>query len=156
MWSAQIGTAADVFALGLIYSEFLTGRMPSYDAAYGEPAVAVRSGVVLTIDCSGLDPVLADLVDRMLLAAPDSRPTIGQVHSGLMAVRGAGDPAAAAGAPGSVPAAPAAPPSSGLRGKLVGAAPAARPAPAPAPSGPPASGGLKGKLIGREPRGTGS
>jgi serine/threonine protein kinase len=138
----ELGTAADIFALGLIYSEFLTGRVPSYDPAYGEPAVAVRSGVVLKVDREGLDPDLADLVDQMMLAVPSARPTIGHVHAALMGLRGPGEKA--------TPVAPA--PSGALRGKLVGAA-----SPPPTPSSaavPPATstGALKGKLIGRAPR----
>jgi serine/threonine protein kinase len=141
-----LGTAADVFALGLIYSEFLTGRVPDYDRAYGEPAVAVRSGVVLHVDPEGLDPALAGLVDRMLLADPARRPSIAEVHTALMGLRVPGGrtetPAAAA--------PPPAPVSGALRGKLVGGAarPAAPPTPAAAPAPAPSS-GLKGKLIGR-------
>jgi serine/threonine protein kinase len=145
--AAELGTASDVFALGLIFSEFLTGRVPAYDPAYGEPAVAVRSGVVLRVDRTALDPALADLVDRMMLADPKARPAIGEVHAGLMALRTPGDAPAAA--PAATP--PAAAPRSGaLRGRLVGSAPAAPVAPrtpAPAPSS-----GLKGKLLGRTPR----
>ncbi len=41
----ELGVASDVFALGLIYSECLTGAAPPFDAArYHEAAVAVRSG----------------------------------------------------------------------------------------------------------------
>jgi serine/threonine protein kinase len=145
---SELGTASDVFALGLIYSEFLTGKVPAFDPAYGEPSVAARSGVVLRVDRSGLDPALADLVDRMMLAAPAARPTIAEVHAALMALRGTGDAPAPAAEPPTAP--PAA--SSGLRGKLVGRVPATPPAaPARPPAAAPAS-GLKGKLIGRAPR----
>lgn len=144
---AGLGTASDVFALGLIYSEFLTGRVPDYDRAYGEPAVAVRSGVVLHVDRADLDPALADLVDRMLLADPALRPTIAAVHGALMALRSPGERT-----PASAAAPPTAPASGALRGKLVGGAtPDRRPAPAApvaAPAAAPSS-GLKGSLIGR-------
>ena len=162
----ELGVASDIFALGLIYSEFLTGAVPPFDAAtYHEPAVAVRSGEVLRVPRTGLVPALADLVDSMLLAEPGARPTIAQVHAGLMAVRMPSDAAPtvpvttlrpragpAAAARRTVSAA-----SSGLRGKglrisgsttpsgpAAPAAPATEPAPAPArPSG------LVGKLVGR-------
>ncbi|WP_147392056.1 protein kinase domain-containing protein [Amnibacterium setariae] len=139
----SLGTASDVFALGLIFREYLTGRVPAYDPGYGEPAVAVRSGVVLHVDRAALDPGLADLVDRMLLADPAARPTIGDVHAALMAVRSPGDAPAATPTPARTTA-PAPVRSSALRGKLVGGAGAA---PAPAPTG-----GLRGKLLGRSPR----
>jgi hypothetical protein len=167
---SELNTASDIFALGLIYSEFLTGRWPAYDPAYGEPAVAARSGVVLRVDRTALDPALADLVDRMMSATPAARPAIAEVHAGLMGIRGDGKPAVTAAPVAPAAAAPAAAPSSGLRGRLVGGAtrrpaaatpPAATPAapapaaPAPAASTPPApakASGLKGKLLGRKPR----
>lgn len=145
---SELGTASDVFALGLIYSEFLTGEVPAFDPAYGEPSVAARSGVVLRVDRTGLEPALAELVDRMMLASPGARPTIAEVHAALMALRGTGDAPVPAAVPLAAP--PAAP--SGLRGKLVGRASATPPAaPARPPAAAPAS-GLKGKLIGRTPR----
>jgi serine/threonine protein kinase len=141
---AVLGTASDVFALGLIFSEYLTGRMPAFDPGYGEAAVAARSGVVLHVDPAGIDPALAALVDRMLLAAPAARPTIAEIHSTLMGLR----------VPGDAPA-PTPPPvvaltrSSALRGKLVGSAPAAPP---PTTAAPAPSSGLRGKLLGRTSR----
>ncbi len=85
---AELGVASDVFALGLIYTEYLTGASPPFDVArYHEPATAVRSGETLRIPRAGLDPALADLVDAMLLADPARRPTTGAVHSALMAIR---------------------------------------------------------------------
>ncbi|MGI3784159.1 MAG: protein kinase domain-containing protein, partial [Janthinobacterium lividum] len=118
----ELGVASDIFALGLIYTEFLTGAVPPFDAAtYHEAAVAVRSGEILRVPREGLVAALADLVDRMLLADPAARPTIAQVHAALMAVRLPSDVA------------PAAPTS--LRGRVAAAVP--RPAPAPAPRSAP-------------------
>ena len=170
----ELGVASDIFALGLIYSEFLTGAMPPFDAAtYHEAAVAVRSGEVLRVHRAGLPPALADLVDSMLLADPASRPTIAQVHATLMAVRLPGEATPAAvttlrprrvGSAAPAATAPAAPAAagrpSGLRGKGLrisgSAAPPAPPAsatpPAPAPEGESpaaAPSGLVGKLVGR-------
>lgn len=84
----DLGVASDVFALGLIYSEYLTGAGPPFDTGrYHEPAVAVRSGETLRVPRTGVLPALADLVDGMLLADPTKRPTIGQIHTTLMGVR---------------------------------------------------------------------
>jgi serine/threonine protein kinase len=86
--AGELGCASDLFALGLIFTEFLTGTPPPFDAAtYHEPATAVRSGETLRIPRAGIAPELADLVDAMLLAEPARRPTIAQVHSTLMAIR---------------------------------------------------------------------
>ena len=57
----QLGVASDVFALGLIFTEFLTGAPPPFDAAtFHEPATAVRAGVVLRIPRTGIVPELAE------------------------------------------------------------------------------------------------
>jgi serine/threonine protein kinase len=150
---AELGVASDIFALGLIFSEFLTGAVPPFDAArYHEPAVAVRSGEVLTIPRATVMPALADLVDAMLRADSTQRPTIAQVHAKLMGIRPASElPPPTASAPlrtstraasrstrAAVPSKPAAAPSR----------PAAAPStPAAAPSKPAAapSGALRGK-----------
>ncbi|MCU1406084.1 MAG: serine/threonine protein kinase [Glaciihabitans sp.] len=130
----ELGVASDVFALGLIYTEFLTGSMPPFDAAtYHEPAVAVRSGEVLRIPRDGILPELADLVDRMMLAVPANRPSIAAVHQTLMGIRTAAEPEAAA---------PAAT-SSNLRGRLL------RPGAPETRTSPAAGSGLRGKLVGR-------
>ena len=89
----QLGVAADVFALGLIFTEFVCGAPPPFDPAFHEPAVAVRSGVILKAPRTGVRPELADLIDQMLAADPLHRPTIAQVHATLMGIRPVADPA---------------------------------------------------------------
>jgi serine/threonine protein kinase len=159
----ELGVASDVFALGLIYTEFLTGAVPPFDAArYHEPAVAVRSGEVLRIPRAGLEPSLADMVDAMLLSDPTQRPTIAEVHATLMGIRVPGAdpvtaPPARSRARSTRSAAPPPPPPSGaLRGKgLRLAAPRTPPPPATAPTATPTRGlvgKLVGKLTGRPPR----
>jgi hypothetical protein len=56
-------------------------------ATFHEPSVAARSGAVLRIPRSGVEPALADLIDRMMATDPAQRPTIAEVHAALMAVR---------------------------------------------------------------------
>jgi serine/threonine protein kinase len=153
----ELGVASDIFALGLIYTEFLTGAVPPFDAAtYHEPAVAVRSGETLRIPRAGIVPALADLVDAMLLADPTQRPTIAQVHATLMSIRLPSDSAATpttlrprAAAPAAGPSMPSAAPSGALRGKglRISGAPASPAEPEPAEAKP--TGGLVGKLVGK-------
>ena len=134
----QLGVASDVFALGLIYTEFLTGAPPPFDAAtYHEPAVAVRHGETLRIPRDRVVPELADLIDQMMAADFVQRPTIAKVHATLMGIRTG---------PVAVPVAPARPEApSALRGRgLRAARPAAADAVEPAPRGR-----LVGKLISR-------
>jgi serine/threonine protein kinase len=156
----ELGVASDVFALGLIYTEFLTGAVPPFDAAtYHEPAVAVRSGETLRIPRAGIVPALADLVDAMLLADPTLRPSIGQVHATLMSIRLPSDSPPTP-APTTLrrprPAAPAADaskpvpaPSGALRGKGLRISGAAAPPTEAGPAATKATGGLVGKLVGK-------
>ena len=142
---SELGVASDIFALGLIYTEFLTGAVPPFDTArYHEPAVAVRSGDTLRVRRGdGVHPGLADLIDTMLRADPAARPTIAQIHAFLMGVRLPSEGASPAS--GSMTGAPRTPgPAGALRGKgLRAAAPAAAGAP------PAGTGRLVGKLIGK-------
>ena len=132
---AELGVASDVFALGLIYTEYLTGAAPPFDAAHHEAAVAVRAGATLRIPRAGVVPELADLVDRMMAADPAARPTIAEVHSTLMTIRAPGEEGAA------VP-----PARTALRGKGLATARRAGAAPDAAPA-PPSK--LVGKLLRR-------
>lgn len=151
----QLGVASDVFALGLIYTEYLTGAPPPFDAAHHEPAVAVASGATLRVPRAGVLPELADLVDRMMEGDPARRPTIAEVHATLMTIRApAADAATAppARAPSGAPplAAPPGPPSV-LRGKGLRTArgrPDRSAAPTPAPR-PPTPAPARGRLVGR-------
>jgi eukaryotic-like serine/threonine-protein kinase len=158
----ELGVASDVFALGLIYTEFLTGAVPPFDTTtYHEPAVAVRSGEVLRIPRAGLEPSLADMVDAMLLGDPTQRPTIAQVHATLMGIRVPGadpvtTPPVRSPTRSTRSAAPPPPPSGALRGKgLRLAAPGSRPTTTTTPTATPPRGlvgKLVGKLTGRPPR----
>jgi eukaryotic-like serine/threonine-protein kinase len=86
---AELTEASDIFALGLIYAEYLTGTMPKFDPKHHEAATAVLSGETLRLQPGRLpDPVVA-LVDRMLLADPAARPSVSDVHAELMRVRSA-------------------------------------------------------------------
>jgi serine/threonine protein kinase len=159
----ELGVASDIFALGLIYTEFLTGAVPPYDTAtYHEPAVAVRSGETLHIPRDGIAPTLADLIDAMLRAEPTQRPTIAQVHATLMGIRAAGDPPPASTTIRSPRTSPTSPPaaasSSALRGKglrISGAAPPDTTSPAEtsrdgaATTASEPGRGLVGKLVGK-------
>jgi eukaryotic-like serine/threonine-protein kinase len=85
--AAKLTQKADIFALGLIYAEYLTGAPPSFDGATHKYAgVAVRGGEVLRLPPTLPAPIV-ELVDRMLLADPGARPTIAQTHATLMGIR---------------------------------------------------------------------
>jgi serine/threonine protein kinase len=131
----ELGVASDIFALGLIYTEYLTGAQPPFDVArYHEPAVAVRSGETLRIPREGIPAQLADLIDAMLLPDPARRPTIGHLHATLMTIR-----------PEVAGVVPSGPPSA-LRGKGLRTASAR-----PSVTEPRLGGRLVGKLVRKRP-----
>jgi serine/threonine protein kinase len=95
----ELTEASDIFALGLIYAEYLTGAMPPFDPAHHEPAVAVLHGQPLKPGPSRAPTSVINLVERMLLPDPAARPSVAQVHSTLMSLRGGAAPSTTAHAP---------------------------------------------------------
>jgi serine/threonine protein kinase len=86
--AAVLTEASDIFALGLIYAEYLTGALPPFNAGgYQYAGVAVRGGEVLRLPPTTLPGSVVELVDRMLLADPAARPTIAETHATLMGIR---------------------------------------------------------------------
>jgi serine/threonine protein kinase len=84
----QLTQKADIFALGLIYAEYLSGALPGFDAdRYQYAGVAVQGGEVLRLPSDTLPAPVVELVDRMLLADPTVRPTIAETHTTLMGIR---------------------------------------------------------------------
>jgi eukaryotic-like serine/threonine-protein kinase len=129
----ELTTASDIFALGLIYAEYLTGSMPAYDPAYHGAAIAVLHEQQLELGASRAPAPVVDLVERMLLLDPAARPSVAQVHSTLMALRSGAAPSTTARAPmpvrtrvvprdATTAAGPSRPPTSGT-GRGTGGAP---------------------------------
>jgi eukaryotic-like serine/threonine-protein kinase len=140
----ELTQKADIFALGLIYAEFLTGALPTFDAAlYQYAGVAVKGGEVLRLPAGTLPAPVVELVDRMLLADPTARPTIAETHTTLMRIRPAAATTAVLAGPATA-SAPVAP--TRLKGR--GLRPAAGRAPSPV-SEPGPTRRLVGKLLDR-------
>ncbi|HEX3309790.1 MAG TPA: protein kinase [Streptosporangiaceae bacterium] len=95
----ELTEASDIFALGLIYAEYLTGAMPPFDPAHHEPAIAVLHGQPLKLGSRRAPTSVTDLIERMLLPNPAARPSVAQVHSTLMSLRGGVAPSTTARAP---------------------------------------------------------
>jgi serine/threonine protein kinase len=84
----ELTQKADIFALGLIYAEYLTGAPPPFDVArYQYAGVAARAGEVLRLPTTTLPAGVEELVNRMLLADPAARPTVAETHAALMGIR---------------------------------------------------------------------
>jgi serine/threonine protein kinase len=95
----ELSEASDIFALGLIYAEYLTGSMPAFDPAFHEAAIAVLHGQPLKLGPSRAPAPVVELVEQMLLPDPAARPGVAQVHSTLMSLRAGAAPATTARAP---------------------------------------------------------
>ncbi|MDP9405258.1 MAG: protein kinase [Actinomycetota bacterium] len=86
--AAALTQKSDIFALGLIYVELLTGSLPSFDyERHRYPSVAVTAGETLRLPAGTLPVEVTQLVDRMMLADPAARPSVADVHATLMRVR---------------------------------------------------------------------
>jgi serine/threonine protein kinase len=97
----ELTQKADIFALGLIYAEYLTGALPPFDAgSYQYAGVAARAGQMLRLSPTTLPASVVDLVDRMLLTDPGARPTVAETHTTLMAIRTAATTTAVLAGPG--------------------------------------------------------
>jgi len=88
--ATELTAASDVFALGLIYSEYVTGALPSFDPAFHEAAIAVLNGTHLRLAPAAAPTLISELVEQMLLVDPGARPTIEQVPPALMRWRSGG------------------------------------------------------------------
>jgi hypothetical protein len=139
--AGELTGASDIFALGLIFTEYLSGSLPSIDP-HREPAVAVMNGAVLRVPARDVPRPVVDLVERMMSADPLRRPAIGDVHAALMEIGRA--PTTVGKPPGRPAPVPTVPPSalpaeaatSSLRGRGLRLATGLRP---PDPSAPPAA-----------------
>ena len=140
----QLDEKNDVFALGLVFWQYLTGERPKLPDGATYPAEAVSKGTVLTLPKSIKDRPLVDLVQSMLASGSGERPSMTEVHNALKTARKVG-PAAAA----PVHADPVAPavPAEAIKGELGGSLSRREAAP-PAEVSAPA---LKGSLSGSSP-----
>lgn len=89
-WKAMMGENAkltckmDVFALGILFHQYFTGKVPKYDdGKFSCAGEAVAQGG--TLEVSKDMPVdLRLIISRMLLQNPMERPSLHEVHSILM------------------------------------------------------------------------
>jgi serine/threonine protein kinase len=129
----ELSGASDIFSLGLIYTEYLTGAMPDFQDERSA-ALAVLNGAVLKVRSDILPSDIVDLVERMLLADSKARPLVSEVHASLLRFGSARTVAKAPRPPALPPTAAATNPTAArtlLRGKGVRIAqrsPSSRPA----------------------------
>jgi len=85
--AATLNEASDIFALGLIYAEYLTGALPVFDPSHSSAAIAVLNGAILRVVDPDTPASVTALVEQMMLSDPTARPTVGEVHATLMGHR---------------------------------------------------------------------
>ncbi len=85
----KMTTQSDIFALGLVFHQYLTGKMPSFDGDYAYLCEAVRAGYVVAPD--SLDKSLPEgvlgLIASMLRIDSKDRPTAFEVNNQLREIR---------------------------------------------------------------------
>ncbi|HWX95234.1 MAG TPA: protein kinase [Solirubrobacteraceae bacterium] len=79
---------SDIFALGLVYHEWLTGTRPGFDLDARYAGVAVARGERLRVGGMA-PPELRDLLVRMVTDPASDRPSADEVHATLRGVRAA-------------------------------------------------------------------
>lgn len=80
---ASVDHRADVWAIGAMLYECLSGRRPIEGRSYGQVARNAARGEVAPLH-DGVDPVLAALTARMLDMDRDGRPDLSEVHAALL------------------------------------------------------------------------
>lgn len=80
----DLQTASDIFSLGLVFCQYLNGKLPGYDVGkYQYPCNAVADGAKLVIADKGLPRSLVKLIESMLRANPNERPSIKKIFATL-------------------------------------------------------------------------
>lgn len=85
---SQLTTAADVFAAGLIFHQYLVGTFPVFDRErFSTAAEALVAGDSLKVATEGIGRGLQELLGDMLSQDADSRPSMLQVHQQIKELR---------------------------------------------------------------------
>lgn len=98
--AANLQTKSDVFALGLIYCQYLTGSLPAFNRKYQYACEAVLNGEKLAASVSGVPPSLANLLVEMMSVEPEKRPHVKEIFSRLKSVKADGSAAKPIAVPG--------------------------------------------------------
>ena len=75
----DITCKSDIFALGIMFCQYLTGKLPMYKHEIGEPYIAALNKEILNIDPGDLPRWLQNLVNVMLRVEPKHRPGIDKI-----------------------------------------------------------------------------
>lgn len=81
--TTDLDTNSDIYALGIIFCQYLTGDIPIFPREYRYTWESSLSGSTPQINPKGIPKRLEELVNKMLLSDPKSRPSILKVFSDL-------------------------------------------------------------------------
>ena len=84
---AVLSCKMDVFAMGLLFHQYLTGKLPAFDTdAYDYAHEAVLDDFVLKADKEAIpSPRLREIIESMLRKDPEQRAAAAEVYSRLTA-----------------------------------------------------------------------
>lgn len=82
--------AADIFALGILFTEYFTGSRPTY-AESETSAVGVLDGKVCMTGLETAWPAMHSLISNMMQLEYVKRPSVTEVISSLRSIKGGGD-----------------------------------------------------------------
>ncbi|WP_051110526.1 protein kinase domain-containing protein [Longispora albida] len=85
---ASLTTKSDIFALGLVFAEYVTGALPSIGGGHRYAGEALLNGARLVVDGDATHKALAELIELMLSRDPAARPSCFEVHQSLQRIRG--------------------------------------------------------------------
>ncbi|GHU57075.1 hypothetical protein FACS189411_09560 [Bacteroidia bacterium] len=77
----DLTTKSDIFTLGVIFTEYLSGTKPVVNAKYSSVAQSVADGNIVEI--TGLPVKICDLLNAMMQNNKENRPTINQIFETL-------------------------------------------------------------------------
>lgn len=80
---------SDIFALGIVFHQYLTGKMPEFEGDHQYLSEAVRSGFIVSPDSLGVvgSPSLSALICSMMHLDPEKRPIAFEVQNTLKTIR---------------------------------------------------------------------
>ena len=86
---SKLTTKSDIFALGVVFHQYLAGEMPEFPDGHQHLCDAVRSGHTVTPDSLKIDGSsgLAELIASMLQLDPESRPSSFKIQNFLRELR---------------------------------------------------------------------
>lgn len=87
----NIGERADIYSLGLVFHEYFTGHLPTFDHnEYEYPFEAILDGGGVVVD-SSIPQEIYEVISKMLLANPEERPSAEEILKVITGVLGEPD-----------------------------------------------------------------